>query len=110
MVVITFEYHYPGYCSADEPDFPHCLDLDKKLYHHYGMDRGNFRDIWSWKSLKVYCRLLLKGGRLLKSRGDIYQLGGDVLVDPAGIVRFHHISRGPDDRPEISDILSFVSA
>jgi hypothetical protein len=33
---------------------------------------------------------------------DTSQLGGDVLVDPSGIVRFLHVGSGPGDRPSIA--------
>jgi hypothetical protein len=36
---------------------------------------------------------------------DTSQLGGDVLVDPAGTVRFLHIGSGPADRPSVAEIL-----
>jgi hypothetical protein len=29
-----------------------------------------------------------------------------VLVDPAGIVRFHHVGLGPADRPQVGAILA----
>ena len=35
---------------------------------------------------------------------------GDVLIDPAGVVRLHHASRGPADRPTVESILQVVRA
>jgi hypothetical protein len=40
-----------------------------------------------------------------KPTGDVNQRGGDVLVDRAGIVRLHHIGKGPADRPPVEIIL-----
>ena len=34
------------------------------------------------------------------------QQGGNVLIDPGGIVRCHHIGRGPADRPSVRVILA----
>ncbi|HSH13152.1 MAG TPA: SelL-related redox protein, partial [Desulfurivibrionaceae bacterium] len=38
----------------------------------------------------------------------IHQRGGDVLIDPNGMVRLHHIGKGPADRPRVEDILRLV--
>lgn len=53
----------------------------------------------------VYLREMIKGKKLIKSEGDIYQRGGDVLIDPTGIVRLHHIGEGPADRPTVEMIM-----
>ncbi len=39
---------------------------------------------------------------------EVFQQGGDVLVDPQGIVRFHHIGTGPADRPPVQRILNVI--
>ena len=70
------------------------------------MLEATFMDIWGpatwWAYLKEFAHGRLPG----KSQGEISQRGGDVLVDPAGIVRLHHIGRGPGDRPPVKSILS----
>jgi len=48
---------------------------------------------------------MLKGQKLRKPTGDIFQRGGDVLIDPTGIVRLHHVGKGPADRPTVETIL-----
>ena len=72
------------------------------------MERAGFRDVWGLRTLKSYFRLLLQGKKLLKSQGDVYQRGGDVLIDPDGKIRFHHISIGPGDRSPLDTILAVV--
>ena len=49
-----------------------------------------------------------KGEKLRKSEGDVYQRGGDVLIDPNGMVSLHHVGVGPADRPAIETILNKV--
>ena len=39
---------------------------------------------------------------------DIFQMGGNVLIDPDGIVRMHHVSDQPHDRPTANKILDFI--
>ena len=42
-------------------------------------------------------------------KADIMQRGGDVLIDPNGIVRMHHVGKGPADRPGVEMILKIVA-
>jgi hypothetical protein len=56
----------------------------------------------------AYIKLLLRGRKLHLPSADIHQLGGDVLIDPAGIVRWRHVSSDPADRPSVESILEIV--
>ena len=51
---------------------------------------------------------VLQGRRLQASEADIHQRGGNVLLDPRGRVRFHHIGSGPADRPALETIFRVV--
>jgi hypothetical protein len=75
----------------------------------YGMLTASFWDVWGFKTWLVYFKELLKGNKPMKSEGDIYQRGGDVIIDPEGVVRLHHIGEGPADRPSVEQILTVVS-
>jgi len=102
--VVTFEP--PG---ADAiPYFPYYQDRDRQLYHYFGMLRAGFWDLWGPRTLLAYLQLLLHGRKILPARGDIHQRGGNVLLDPQGRVRFHHVGSGPADRPNIEHILTLV--
>ena len=90
------------------PPIDYFLDLDRKLYHHYGMYTARFWDLWGPRTWLSYLRLIRKGERLQKSDGAIDQRGGDVVIDPDGIIRVHHIGTGPGDRPEISMVLKKI--
>ena len=109
---MTFESQQADLLSnTDEGHrFPYHFDLEKKLYHHYGMEKAGFRDVWGLRTLKTYFRLLLQGKKLLKSQGDVYQRGGDVLIDPDGKIRFHRISIGPGDRPPLDTVWAVIEA
>lgn len=72
------------------------------------MFSAGFWDLWGPRSWLAYLKLLAKGQKLRKSEGDMEQRGGDVLIDPAGIIRLHHIGSGPGDRPDISIILEMI--
>jgi hypothetical protein len=45
---------------------------------------------------------------LQNSNGDVVQLGGDILIDPGGYVRLHHVGKSPADRPTVKSILGVV--
>ena len=72
------------------------------------MFSAGFWDLWGPRTWLAYLKLLAKGETLMKSEGDVEQRGGDVLIDPAGIIRLHHIGSGPGDRPAIEPVLEMV--
>jgi hypothetical protein len=43
-----------------------------------------------------------------KSSAESSQRGGDVLIDPTGFIRLHHIGRTPADRPPVERIIEAV--
>jgi hypothetical protein len=51
-----------------------------------------------------YFRLLLAGERFLGMAPDMFQLGGDFVVDPHGIVRFAHRMRSNGDRASVASL------
>lgn len=94
--------------AGGPPPVDFYLDLEKSLYHHYGMYSAGFWDLWGPRTLIAYITLLAKGQKLKKSDGDIEQRGGDVVIDPDGIIRLHHIGTGPGDRPDIETVLKMI--
>jgi hypothetical protein len=107
VAIVTFETtpKVQSYVSEMKFSWPVLIDEDRTLYSGYGMDRGRVRDIWGGKTWIAYMKEFARGRRPKYSGGDTLQLGGDVLIDPAGVVRFHHVASGPGDRPSVSAIL-----
>lgn len=81
------------------------MDVDRALYRGYGMHQGRLRDIWGARTWIAYLKEFARGRLPKYSGADTRQLGGDVLIDPTGIVRFHHVGTGPGDRPSVAAIL-----
>ena len=110
MAVVTFQglFLAQAYARETQLAWPILVDAGLTLYAAYGMERGRWRDILAPASWWIYAKLLLRGRRLQPSAGDPRQLGGDVLIDRQGIVRMHHIGRGPADRPAVEAILDVV--
>jgi len=112
VVVVTFEHDYFArqYLAETSLPWPLLVDDSRETYHSYGMLAASFWDIWGPKTWLAYLKALLQGQSLHKSEGDISQRGGDVLIDPAGIVRLHHVGTGPADRPSVETILARVTS
>jgi hypothetical protein len=108
VAVVTFEELWRAEAYAEETQllWPLLIDRQRQLFTAYGMERGTPQQVMGWTNWMSYIRLLLRGRRLRLPTNDVYQLGGDVLIDPQGIVRLHHISRGPADRPALSALLA----
>jgi hypothetical protein len=110
--------------AFEEPDFvrlyrdqaqiqwPIISDPQRQLYQTFGMQRATVTQVINWQSLKGYLSLVFGRGRKVHwpSNHDYLQLGGDVVVDPTGIVRVHHLSQSPEDRPNIAEIQRRVSS
>ena len=92
------------------PALNYFVDPERTLYHHYSMHSAGFWDIWGPRSWMAYMKLLVKGQKIRKSGSDIHQRGGDVLIDPNGIIRLHHVGAGPGDRPQIQDIFNLITS
>jgi hypothetical protein len=110
VVVVTFEAGplALGYAEETSLQWPLLVDAHRVIYREYGMLSASFGDVWGPQTWWAYLKAILHGDRPRKSEGDIYQRGGDVLVDPEGIVRLHHVGKGPADRPSVDEILARV--
>lgn len=110
VLVVTFEAGpvAMAYVKEANMNWPLLVDESRALYAAYGMDRGRWRDIFGWSAWSIYAKLLFQGRQLRRSSGDVRQLGGDVLIDPTGVVRLHHVGSGPADRPSVSSLLDLV--
>lgn len=108
VAIVTFEAtpFARAYAADTGLRWPILIDERRTLYEHYGMRRGRLSDIWGLPTWWAYAKEFARG-RLPRAPGaDPRQLGGDVLIDPSGIVRLHHIGRGPADRPAVERILA----
>lgn len=112
VAVVTFELNVvaENYLQQSRLRWPFLVDSDRQLYHGYGMYRGRWWDLAGPAATMVYFRLFAKGRTRKKTTGDVKQLGGDVVVDPDGIVRFHYVGNGPADRPDIDAMLAVIRA
>ena len=112
IVVVSFENDYLARCYVEDTSlaWPVLIDDTRAVYKSFGMLAASFWDVWGLKTWLVYFREVSKGNKPKKSDGDIYQRGGDVLIDPDGIVRLHHVGEGPADRPDVAKLLKVVTS
>jgi hypothetical protein len=110
VAVVTFEAGpvVQAYARETNLSWPILIDASRSLYAAYGMERGRGWRMWGPHLWPAYIKLLVRGRKLHFPTDDVRQLGGDVLIDPAGIVRLRHISSGPADRPAVSSILQVL--
>ena len=112
VAVITFdaEARAREYVKRSGLRWPLLVDSNQSLYKSYGMTRGSLWAIYGPPTLWGYLKLI-SGGRMPGRPGrDWRQLGGDVLIDPLGIVQVHHVSIGPHDRPTVESLLEVINA
>lgn len=107
VAAVTFESLWRAqlYVSETNLPWPLLVDADRSLFSAYGMERGSAGEVMGLAAWLAYLPLLMRGRRLKRPTGDIYQLGGDVIIGPDGIVRFHHVGHGPADRPPIDQLI-----
>lgn len=107
IVVVTFEADFlaRSYVEDTSLTWPLLVDDARETYRAYGMLSASFWDIWGPKTWWAYFKEIVRGARLKKSEGDISQRGGDVLIDPGGVVALHHVGAGPADRPSVASLL-----
>ena len=86
VMVVTFQAGplVEAYVHQTGLQWPVLIDPTLSLYQTYGMGHGRWLDIWGPATMWIYFKLMARGRRPHGPAGDINQLGGDVLVDPAG--------------------------
>lgn len=101
VAIVTFDDSplAQNYVRQTHLQWPLLLDPERELYHGYGMERVGAWAIYGPGSIWHYLKLLFRGNKLHRPGKDYHQIGGDVIVDPAGVVRYQHVSRTPHDRP-----------
>lgn len=110
ILAVTFQDSATGQQFVEEEglDFPLLVDPSRDLYKLLGMGKGGTWDVWGPSNWWAYARGIGRGVMPKRPTGDVDQLGGDVLIDPSGIVRFLHPGKGPADRPPIDTIIARI--
>ena len=97
-----------AYIKQTKMQWPMLLDPDMDSYKAYGMEISGWWGLINPVAIWKYVWLILKGTPPGKPGKDYRQLGGDVLIDPEGVVKLHYVSNDPHDRPSVQSILEAV--
>ncbi len=84
-------------------------DPERKAYEAFALKRLSWFQVFSPAALKLYWKLLRSGMKQERYEGDdIYQSGGDFLIDRKGNILFAHRSQDPADRPAVARLLMAI--
>ena len=107
VLVVTFESPSAAraYASESHYSWPVVSDVERRLYDAYGMGRARWRHLLGPAAMRAYAREVVRGRLPRMPAADPMQQGGDVLIDPRGIVRLAHVAAGPGNRPSVTRLL-----
>jgi hypothetical protein len=84
-------------------------DPERKAYQGFDLKRLSLFQVFSLATLKRYVQLIFKGVKQEPYGGDdIFQSGGDFIIDRKGNLLFAHRSRDPADRPAPAKLLEEI--
>ncbi len=84
-----------------------CADPDRAVYQAFALQRLSWMRAFSPATLKLYWKLLRAGMKMEDyGKEDIYQAGGNFLIDREGNIIFAHRSQDPSDRPSVATVLN----
>ena len=97
-----------AYIANNSVEWPLIIDQDRVLYNTFMMGKATW---WGLLNPYVVWKGFLSwwgGAEIQKVGSDVRQLGGDVMIDPQGVIRLHHNSTGPEDRPTVESLLNLA--
>jgi peroxiredoxin len=95
------EYHHWPFALLADPE--------RRAYRALALKRLSWLRVFSFETVKLYLKLLCEGmKREDYGKDDIYQSGGDFLVDREGNILFAHRSQDPADRPPVAELLRAI--
>ena len=91
--------------------FTMLADPGRQAYQVFALKRLSWFQVFSPAALKLYWKLLRGGMKPAYYQGDdIYQSGGDFLIDRDGNILFAHRSQDPADRPSVVKLLRAIDS
>uniref|UniRef100_A0A673BAS7 Uncharacterized protein n=1 Tax=Sphaeramia orbicularis TaxID=375764 RepID=A0A673BAS7_9TELE len=111
VVIISFGCREGASHWLEETGFQYdmLLDSDRELYTAFGLG-ASVRKVLNFSNMLLYAEYVMdhmEFPRGLPSiQDDMFQLGGDFVLDEYGTVLFSHRCHSPIDRPTVDHILS----
>lgn len=112
LATFTEPQHIDAYLERRPLPFPVLIDADRSTYRAYGLGRGTVRRVWGARMAKRYLEIFREQGfeRPPRATEDTLQLGGNFIIDPQGTLIYGYWGEGPDDRPEVDDLVAAIDA
>lgn len=113
VLVLSFEHLERVRWYLAEVDFgwPVLADPERAIYRAYGLGRASALRTWfSPRTVRFYLGALFHGHIPQRPQADTHQLGGDFIVDEAGVIRFAHRSVEPADRPTVDSLIRVLKS
>ncbi|NDJ54013.1 MAG: hypothetical protein GYB68_13150 [Chloroflexi bacterium] len=88
--------------------FTMLIDHQRDLYGAFALNHS-IANTWNLRTIWYYTKAFFAGRRIPLIKGDPHQMGGDVVVDRDGVVRYIYRSQEPTDRPEIDTLLGVLA-
>jgi peroxiredoxin len=86
-------------------------DPKREVYRAFALKRLSWLQVFSPRTLKLYWKFFRAGmKREDYGKDDIYQAGGDFLLDREGNILFAHRSQDPADRPSAETLLGTIDS
>jgi alkyl hydroperoxide reductase subunit AhpC len=96
------------YAREQEMPFPLLADPERRVYRAYGLEQGALWRFLVPRVLLGALRMVESGRQLQRPHEDPLQLGGDFVVDPAGLLALVHPCQDPTDRPPPATLMNTV--
>jgi peroxiredoxin len=97
------------YLEHHQWPFPVLADPQRRVYRAFDLKSLPWYRVLSPGTLRLYLKLFRKGLiRRHYGKEDIYQSGGDFVIDRDGNLLFAHRSQDPADRPSMSTLLKAI--
>ncbi len=112
LVTFTDPANLAYYRSTNDIPFPILLDPSRRAYRAFGLGRGSVARIYGWRAARRYWEILRTDGiaGLRYPTEDTLQLGGDFVIAPDGTLAWGFWGEGPDDRPDVNELVAAVSS
>lgn len=87
--------------------FPVVTDPERKAYLAFSIGKTNLRGFLRPGVIWHYLKLIFRGWmpKGPAENADVWQLGGDFVIDPAGRLRYAYPSKDSTDRPSNEELL-----
>ena len=100
------------YLKENPQPFAVVSDPERTAYKAFGLEKATVKTFLRLGVLARFVKLMFRGWLPRKpNKGeDIYQLGGDFVLDAVGRVVLAHPSAEPTDRPPVQKLVQAVQA